>query len=88
MDLIPVTNSKDAELMVTQFDNSVVEDAGLLKMDFLGLRNLTIIKDCIKIIEKLHNNLIDIDNIFMKIKILSCPFFEIAANLENGSLRS
>jgi DNA polymerase-3 subunit alpha len=32
-------------------------------MDFLGLRNLTIIKDCIKIIEKLHNNLIDIDNI-------------------------
>ena len=49
--------------MVTQFDNSVVEDAGLLKMDFLGLRNLTIIKDCIKIIEKLHNNLINIDNI-------------------------
>jgi DNA polymerase-3 subunit alpha len=49
--------------MVTQFDNSVVEDAGLLKMDFLGLRNLTIIKDCIKIIEKLHDNLIDIDNI-------------------------
>ena len=49
--------------MVTQFDNSVVEDAGLLKMDFLGLRNLTIIKDCIKIIEKLHGNLIDIDKI-------------------------
>ena len=63
IDLIPITNSKDSDLMVTQFDNSVVEDAGLLKMDFLGLRNLTIIKDCIKIIEKLHGNLIDIDSI-------------------------
>ena len=63
IDLIPITSSKDSDLMVTQFDNSVVEDAGLLKMDFLGLRNLTIIKDCIKIIEKLHGNLIDIDNI-------------------------
>ena len=34
--------------MVTQFDNSVVENAGLLKMDFLGLKNLTIIKDCVR----------------------------------------
>ena len=40
INLIPITNSKDADLMVTQFDNSVVEDAGLLKMDFLGLKNL------------------------------------------------
>ena len=63
IDLIPITNSKDADLMVTQFDNSVVENAGLLKMDFLGLRNLTIIKDCVKIIEKLHDKIIDIDNI-------------------------
>ena len=63
IDLIPITNSKDSDLMVTQFDNSVVENAGLLKMDFLGLRNLTIIKDCVKIIEKLHDKIIDIDNI-------------------------
>ena len=63
IDLIPITNSKDSDLMVTQFDNSVVENAGLLKMDFLGLRNLTIIKDCVKIIQKLHNKDIDIDNI-------------------------
>ena len=65
IDLIPITNSKDADLMVTQFDNSVVENAGLLKMDFLGLRNLTIIKDCVKIIEKLHDKIIDIDNILL-----------------------
>ena len=61
--LIPMTRSKDSDLMVTQFDNSVVEDAGLLKMDFLGLRNLTIIKDCIKIIKNLHNIDLNIDNI-------------------------
>ncbi len=63
MGLIPMTRAKDSELMVTQFDNSVVEDAGLLKMDFLGLRNLTIIKDCLKIIKKLHGTEIDIDTI-------------------------
>ena len=63
MDLIPITRAKDSDLMVTQFDNSVVEDAGLLKMDFLGLRNLTIIKDCQKIIKKLHNVNLDIDAI-------------------------
>ncbi|MEC9208835.1 MAG: DNA polymerase III subunit alpha [Bacteroidota bacterium] len=63
MELIPITRAKDSDLMVTQFDNSVVEDAGLLKMDFLGLRNLTIIKDCQKIIKKLHNVNLDIDAI-------------------------
>ncbi len=61
--LIPMTRAKDSNLMVTQFDNSVVEQTGLLKMDFLGLRNLTIIKDCLKIIKKLHNIEIDIDAI-------------------------
>ena len=34
---VPVATAKDSDLYVTQFDNSVVEDAGLLKMDFLGL---------------------------------------------------
>ena len=61
--LIPMTTSKEADLLVTQFDNSVVESAGLLKMDFLGLTNLSIIKDCVKIIKELHGEEIDIDNI-------------------------
>ena len=52
---VPVTTAKDSDLLVTQFDNSVVEDAGLLKMDFLGLRTLTIIKDAIAIIKARHN---------------------------------
>ncbi len=45
---IPVCTSKDTDLFVTQFDGSVVEDAGMLKMDFLGLKTLSIIKDAIQ----------------------------------------
>mgnify|MGYP000415364326 CR=1 FL=1 len=37
---VPVATAKDSDMFVTQFDNSVVEDAGLLKMDFLGLNTL------------------------------------------------
>ncbi|MDY0088991.1 MAG: DNA polymerase III subunit alpha [Flavobacteriaceae bacterium] len=48
---VPVSTAKDSELYVTQFDNSVVESAGLLKMDFLGLKTLTIIKDAVKIVK-------------------------------------
>ena len=49
---IPVCTSKDSDLLVTQFDGSVVEDAGMLKMDFLGLKTLSVIKSAIKIIVK------------------------------------
>ena len=41
-------------MYVTQFDNSVVESAGLLKMDFLGLKTLTLIKDTVKIVKAKH----------------------------------
>ena len=46
---------------MTQFDNSVVEDAGLLKMDFLGLKTLTLIKDTVKIVKAKHDILLDPD---------------------------
>jgi len=49
--LIPVSTSKESDLLVTQFEGTLVEDAGMLKMDFLGLKTLSIIKDCIKNIE-------------------------------------
>ncbi len=48
---VPVATAKDSDLYVTQFDNGVVEDAGLLKMDFLGLKTLTLIKDTVKIVK-------------------------------------
>jgi len=60
---VPIATAKDSSLAVTQYDNSVVESAGLLKMDFLGLKTLTLIKDTIKLIKYRHDTVIDIDNI-------------------------
>ncbi|WGH27381.1 MAG: DNA polymerase III subunit alpha [Candidatus Bostrichicola ureolyticus] len=54
-EIIPVAISKDSDLLVTQFNNKIVESAGLLKMDFLGLKTLTIINDTIKLIKKIKN---------------------------------
>ncbi|TWO33693.1 DNA polymerase III subunit alpha [Seonamhaeicola sediminis] len=56
---VPVSVAKDSELYVTQFDNSVVESAGLLKMDFLGLKTLTLIKDTVKIVKAKHGIQLD-----------------------------
>ena len=52
---VPVATAKDSDLYVTQFDNSVVESAGLLKMDFLGLKTLTLIKDTVKLVKYRHD---------------------------------
>lgn len=60
---VPVAMAKDSSLFVTQFDNSVVEDAGLLKMDFLGLKTLSIIKDAIILVKEKHGVDIDPDEI-------------------------
>jgi len=61
-DFVPVALAKDSEMVCTQFDNAVVESAGLLKMDFLGLKTLTLIKDAIKIIKERHGILLDADS--------------------------
>ena len=60
-EIIPLALSND--LVVTQFDMTEIEELGLLKMDFLGLRNLTVIKDTIKDIKKNYGLDIDIENI-------------------------
>ena len=59
---VPVALAKDSDMYVTQFDNSVVESAGLLKMDFLGLKTLTLIKDTVKIVKAKHNVALDPEN--------------------------
>ena len=59
---VPVALAKDSEMVCTQFDNSVVESAGLLKMDFLGLKTLTLIKDAVRIIKERHDILLDPEN--------------------------
>ncbi|HCH44448.1 DNA polymerase III subunit alpha, partial [uncultured Algoriphagus sp.] len=58
---VPVALAKDSDMVCTQFDNSVVESAGLLKMDFLGLKTLTLIKDAIKIVKERHGLELDAD---------------------------
>ncbi|MEO9868882.1 DNA polymerase III subunit alpha [Ekhidna sp.] len=60
---VPLAKQKDSDLLVTQFDNSVVESAGMLKMDFLGLKTLSIIKTAVENVEKRHGIKIDIDKI-------------------------
>lgn len=61
--IIPVATSKESDLLVTQYDGRVIEDAGVIKMDFLGLKTLTIIKDALKLIKQNHAIDIDIDAI-------------------------
>lgn len=60
---VPVQTAKDSDLYVTQFDNSVAESAGLLKMDFLGLKTLTLIKDTVALIEYRTGVVIDPEEI-------------------------
>lgn len=64
--IIPVATSKESDLLVTQFDGRVIEDAGVIKMDFLGLKTLTIIKDALRLIKQNHNVDIDIDYISLE----------------------
>ena len=59
---VPIAVAKDSELNVTQFDNAVVEQAGLLKMDFLGLKTLTLIKNTVKIVKAKYGTILDPDN--------------------------
>jgi len=61
--IVPVAVAKDSDLLVTQYDGRVIEDAGVIKMDFLGLKTLTIIKGALQMIKRNHGVEIDIDYI-------------------------
>ncbi len=61
--IVPVCKNKDAELLVTQFDGNVIEKAGVIKMDFLGLKNLTILKDALRLIKQNHDVEIILDDL-------------------------
>ncbi|MBM3170910.1 MAG: DNA polymerase III subunit alpha [Bacteroidetes bacterium] len=62
-DLIPVATAKDTDLLVTQYDGSIIENAGVIKMDFLGLKTLSILKYAIELIQENHRVTIDLDSI-------------------------
>lgn len=71
-DVVPISTAEDKEtkekLLVTQFEGSVIEETGLIKMDFLGLKTLSIIKDAITNIEINRGVKINIDEIDMEDK--------------------
>ncbi len=58
---VPVKTAKGSDLLVSQFDNSVAEDAGLLKMDFLGLKTLTILRDAVRFVKQNKQIELDLD---------------------------
>ncbi len=61
--LIPVATAKDSERLLTQYEGNVVEDAGVIKMDFLGLKTLSIIRDALIMIKENHGVTLDPDEI-------------------------
>ncbi|CDA76377.1 dNA polymerase III alpha subunit [Bacteroides sp. CAG:530] len=66
-DWVPVSTADDKEtgekMLVTQYEGSVIEDTGLIKMDFLGLKTLSIIKEAIENIRDSKGIVLDIDKI-------------------------
>ena len=66
-DWVPVSTADDKEtgekMLVTQYEGSVIEDTGLIKMDFLGLKTLSIIKEAVENIRLSKNIELDIDTI-------------------------
>ncbi|MBL0182984.1 MAG: DNA polymerase III subunit alpha [Chitinophagaceae bacterium] len=62
-DLIPVATSKESDLWLTQIEGGTIEEAGVIKMDFLGLKTLSILKTALALIKQNHGVEIDIDTI-------------------------
>ncbi len=82
MDVVPVSIAKGTDMPVVQFEGKLVEDAGLLKMDFLGLSTLNIIKNCLKNIKLRHNIDIDIE----AIPLDDAQTYELFAKGETASI--
>ncbi len=83
-DLIPVAVAKDSDLLITQYQGKVIEDAGVIKMDFLGLRNLTIIRDALILIKQNY----DIDIVLEDIPLDDIKTFELYQRAEtNGTFQ-
>ena len=62
-DLIPVATSKESDLWLTQIEGNTIEEAGVIKMDFLGLKTLSILKTALALIKQNHGVEIEIDNV-------------------------
>jgi DNA polymerase III subunit alpha len=62
-EILPVATSKEVNLLITQFEGKIIEDAGVIKMDFLGLKTLSILKEAIRLIKQNHGIDIDLDTL-------------------------
>lgn len=78
----PMAIAKDAELNVVEFEGKEVESVGLIKMDFLGLRTLSIIKDAVENVKALHGVDVDIDGISLD----DAPTYEVFARGDTTGL--
>jgi DNA polymerase-3 subunit alpha len=92
IDVIPIQRRDQDGAIITQFDMGACETLGLLKMDFLGLRNLTIIDDCLKNITVNRGLTVDLQTL----QLTDRPAFELLARgdtlgvfqLDGGPMRS
>lgn len=73
--IVPVQPSKDG-IIITQYHREILEKMKLLKMDFLGLRNLTMIHKTVKLIQKCQGIDVDINHIPLMINLLMTCLFE------------
>ncbi|MEJ7626918.1 MAG: DNA polymerase III subunit alpha [Ferruginibacter sp.] len=62
-DILPVATSKESDLWLTQIEGGSIEEAGVIKMDFLGLKTLSILKTALHLIKQNHDIEIDIDEL-------------------------
>ncbi len=79
---VPISTAKDADLNVVQFEGGLVEDVGLIKMDFLGLKTLSIIKDAVENVKESKGIDIDID----QVPLDDARTFELYSNGETTGL--
>ena len=92
VEYVPLCKNSGEDAISTQFEKDTLEQLGLLKMDFLGLRNLTVIKDALKNIEERTGEVIDIDNINMAdpnvFELISSGDCAGIFQLESGGMQS
>lgn len=82
-DFVPLQfDTKGENKIITQYDMHAVEDAGLLKFDFLGIRNLAILADSVRLTKEIHNISVDIENV----PISDEKTFALLAKGETGGL--
>ena len=69
VELVPLYKAPDETDIVIQYDKTFAEDIGLLKMDFLGLRTLSVIKEAVHLIKQNHNVEVDVDHLDLEDKL-------------------